>query len=599
MTDTTLCCSSTPGEGCNGYFPNKTAPGLCAKCTSLDNATSEEMKTKIESIPQCAECGALGQYIKNEKCASCLRKEKSRVSQQNASQAQNAALITRPNAFSARNLAPPQAKHSPVVKRTPGERMITICIEAFHLQTNKPIGWLGCNSRAFTDRTMFGDAITELLQAFNASFETRSQVSLGFRDVIIRWHGNLSFHPSSECGTVGEFYDIHFRLHNSATFLRMPPKFKVTAQPAIALAMFIDPIRFKENHGLQPPLLDDKVRKGKGKRRVSDSFEEPEVKRHAPSKPLTSSYLPTMSQVMAAAPPFSSVTLKFLAFQDDDDIRIFPWPGPATLAVRLYNDPMIVGKDKAVFKMEVDGVIYVAKRWRQAPTNAADFHRNSTNIERNIFWLHVMSLALGRFSAVAETHGFEDHIYDGFEAQPSFCAAEVLDNTAPSVASGVSAVALKAAQDEHQATSPEDVSVSDAPQILWLIQRYNGKTQERCNLLKPQTHPPNKIDATLLALTHFFWNEYRTDEVMSHYQIAPGKMSNGEYGKLIFDALAQDDTKFNPRRHTDEGAKAAQTVKALHQCPRICGLFDLGSAGDEETEVGSGKASDEDEDEDQ
>jgi hypothetical protein len=90
MTDTTLCCSSTPGEGCNGYFPNKTAPGLCGKCTALDNATSEEMKTRIDicgglvflvcltyifqSIPQCAECGALGQYIKNEKCPSCLRK---------------------------------------------------------------------------------------------------------------------------------------------------------------------------------------------------------------------------------------------------------------------------------------------------------------------------------------------------------------------------------------------------------------------------------------------------------------------------------------------------------------------------------------------
>jgi hypothetical protein len=107
----------------------------------------------------------------------------------------------------------------------------------------------------------------------------------------------------------------------------------------------------------------------------------------------------------------------------------------------------------------------------------------------------------------------------GFEVQPTFCATEVLDNAAlPSVASGVSAVTLKAAQDEYQATSADDVSVSATPQIHWLIQRYNGKTQDRCKLLKPQAHSPNKIDATLLALTHFFWNEYRTDEVMSHYQ---------------------------------------------------------------------------------
>jgi hypothetical protein len=63
--------------------------------------------------------------------------------------------------------------------------------------------------------------------------------------------------------------------------------------------------------------------------------------------------------------------------------------------------------------MEADGVIYVAKRWRQAPTDAADFLSNSENIERNIFWLHVMSLALEHFFAAAETHGFEDHIHHG------------------------------------------------------------------------------------------------------------------------------------------------------------------------------------------
>jgi hypothetical protein len=82
----------------------------------------------------------------------------------------------------------------------------------------------------------------------------------------------------------------------------------------------------------------------------------------------------------------------------------------------------------------------------------------------------------------------------GFEVQPTFCATEVLDNAAlPSVASGVSAVTLKDAQDEYQATSPDDVSVSAIPQIHWLIQRYNGKTQDRCNLLKPQVHSPNKM----------------------------------------------------------------------------------------------------------
>jgi hypothetical protein len=72
-----------------------------------------------------------------------------------------------------------------------------------------------------------------------------------------------------------------------------------TTQPAIALALFIDPIKvrdvqlfvdriteikstqFKDNHGISPPLLDDKDQsKLKPKRRISEYSEEPAAKRH-------------------------------------------------------------------------------------------------------------------------------------------------------------------------------------------------------------------------------------------------------------------------------------------------------------------------------
>jgi hypothetical protein len=83
------------------------------------------------------------------------------------------------------------------------------------------------------------------------------------------------------------------------------------------------------------------------------------------------------------------------------------------------------------------------------------------------------------------------------------------------VASGVSAVTLAEAlaevQNESEANFP--------PRILWLIQRCNGKTQDRWNLIRPQ-NGLNKTDATLHAFTHFFWENYANKgaEVLSHYQ---------------------------------------------------------------------------------
>ncbi|KAJ7912786.1 hypothetical protein B0H13DRAFT_1874497 [Mycena leptocephala] len=592
MADSNLCRNDRPGDGCNGDFPNKTTPGLCPKCQALDTAATQDHKDKIQSIPQCLECGALGQYIKNEKCTGCLRKEKAQVAEQNASQAKNTAIVARPGAWAARMQPPPNggqtssSSSQTIIKRSPQVRYITICIEAFNLRTLKAVGWLGSNSRAFPDYTMFGDAIMELIQAYNASFDTRSQVSLvrPSRDVIIRWHGNLGFHRNSDCGTIGEFYNIHLQLHNSETFLRMPTKFKAATQPAVALALFVDPVKFKENHQMEPPTLDDKAPKAKQtKRRISDSYDEPDPKRHAPSRPLTSSYQP-MSKVVAAAPPSCSVTLVLTGLKHVDGTQIFPWDGANKITVHLYNDPMTVGKDKAVYKMEFDGVTYVAKRWRNAPTNAQEFGDCDRNFRRNLRLLHLVSVALQRFYDLAETHDFEDEIHNLFEVQPTFIAAEDVSKAQPSVASGVSAVTLAEAlaevQNESEANFP--------PRILWLIQRCNGKTQDRWNLIRPQ-NGPNKIDATLHAFTHFFWENYANKgaEVLSHYQTAPGKMANGQYGKLIFDALEQNDPTFDPQRYADDGAEAAQTAKALHQCNLVCGYFGLKS-----TVEGDGEQSD-------
>jgi hypothetical protein len=95
-----------------------------------------------------------------------------------------------------------------------------------------------------------------------------------------------------------------------------------------------------------------------------------------------------------------------------------------------------------------------------------------------------------------------------------------MDKTLPSVASGVSPEALKAAQEEYKSDESNKFPPNAGPRVFWLIQRYNGKAQDRWNLVKPQSLEPNKIDTTLFALTHFLWEDMESDQgaVVSHYQ---------------------------------------------------------------------------------
>ncbi|KAJ7677008.1 hypothetical protein DFH06DRAFT_1122285 [Mycena polygramma] len=346
-------------------------------------------------------------------------------------------------------------------------------------------------------------------------------------------------------------------------------------------------VYFRENHNMDPPTLNDRATKTK--RRISDSAEEPASKRRAgPSRPLTSSYNPTISQVVAATPPFCIVNLEIVPLNLESGKQIFPWKGEMMLTgVRLCNDAMAVGKDRTVYKMELNGVAYVAKRCRHVPTDVQEFMDCDQQLRHSVLWLHRTSTCLDEFYDYADVSGCENDVHEGkchhcFEVQPAFIAAEVLANARPSVASGVA--------EEDMVAGVDDEGKPYSPRIIWVLQRCNGKTQDRLNLVRPQHLQPNKIDATLLAFAHFFWEKHvKGPEVLSHLQTSQGKMSNNQYGKLIFDVVAQDDRTF-----ADDGSRGAQMVKEMHQCNRVCQLFGLkpDAATEEEDEE---KDSDEEE----
>ncbi|KAJ7633202.1 hypothetical protein FB45DRAFT_1058160 [Roridomyces roridus] len=431
-SDTTLCKGSNLGDGCNGEFPNKTTPGLCQKCALLEKAGDDDAaKDKFESYPQCIDCGAAAKNIRNDMCSSCGRKNAAQASQTTASQIKDAAVAARSNAFPARQLSQRQSQPVPTQSRTnssqprsaKGIRQITLSIEALHAvkTTIHPVSWLGAHSRSFPETTMFDDALDSLVQAFNVSWDGRCVASLTRQDVTIRFHSNLNFYVNSDCGTVGEFYDTHFRLHNSASFLRMPTKFKGTASPALALGLFIELEWFRNNHpDVTPPALMD-VPKKNTKRRISDSAEESAPKRPAISRPFTSTFVPPPT---APIRPSSVVQLSIHAFNEHGR-EVFPWPGgdgvhETTVEGRLYNDVLYKGRDRLVYELEIDGVTYLAKRSLDVPTDLASFTSHLKNLKATHHLLYRLSLALEEFNNMAEDCGMTAEVHSGFEVQPTF-----------------------------------------------------------------------------------------------------------------------------------------------------------------------------------
>jgi hypothetical protein len=64
-------------------------------------------------------------------------------------------------------------------------------------------------------------------------------------------------------------------------------------------------------------------------------------------------------------------------------------------------------------QLEVDGIIYVAKRYREVCTDARSFIDHDIYLRNNIAWLYAISCSLDRFHDQAEQQGFEEDIHNG------------------------------------------------------------------------------------------------------------------------------------------------------------------------------------------
>ncbi|KAJ7074934.1 hypothetical protein B0H15DRAFT_962385 [Mycena belliarum] len=579
-------------DGCGGTFPKKTESGLCHRCHALENIGHGDM-TALQMIPQCLDCGKIGKNISNSKCVTCVRQAIMILSMfedaeaktlQNAQNVRTSASLVRTEAWKNRtgSQMPRDAPPAPSPARnlaTRDNRYINVHTTPYLLGKKNKTSYtrMGSLSRAYKESFHFEEMVEDTMHSWGPAWDAVHNASLIRSEITVFWHNNLALQPGSSDGTLGNFYDIHSQLYNSPVFLKVPAKFKgAVKEPAIVLSFFIDIDAFNERTGSRS--MQATVVK---RRRTDDDSDEPLAKRTAlQSIPLTSNYI-GLKVPAKNARSTTTVELQFVSAKTaGGNVSMFPWLGAESVTGRLSNEALQTGKDMAVFELEIDNVLYVAKRCRTVATDSDSLMEHTRTLLGVIANLWETKQMLESFYAAADDVDSLGDVDSQLAVHDTFFAVELVSaEHPPSVASGFSAETLKAMQ---EGIEPEPELEH---QICWLIQRRTGNVCERWNLMNSDKLPDarGKLGTTLAAFSHFLatsmarnveWNASKI-HLLSHFQTASGRLPHQKgFGKLIIDANFQNSIRSAPKaRALDIGRNGVKMVLDAHVCNRICDIL--------------------------
>ncbi|KAJ7915415.1 hypothetical protein B0H13DRAFT_2270391 [Mycena leptocephala] len=477
--DGQFCKGPDLGDGCGDTFPRKTATALCHLCEALartrtNNPDDAAALARLRACPQCLHCGKFGQNVLT-KCITCARLDAANsTSQENTLRVRTAVNQVRPQAWQMRtncgSQAPPGgAQLARNLPRNNEQRYINVSVLPWLI--NKLYARIGVTSRSYKESTPFEEVVEDIMKVWPSAWDGAHPANLIRTD-----------------GTLGDFYDIHSQLRNSDTLLDIPRKYKsVVKGTAIVLIFMIDYDAFQKR--TRPKAGSTIMKRRRSGANDEDDDDEPRAKRHG-----TSNYM-GLRVPAKAAPPATDVQLEFLHWTRGAD-DMFPWVGKTLVKGRLTDNPLHTGKEKLVFGSEVDGALYVAKRFRAVPTDMESFHANHKAIIADLTALHNTQVVLDAFYDVAAD--IQGDIDCNLGVLETFIAAKVIDSgSQPSVASGISDALLKTVEADDDV---DDLPLT--PRVHWLVQRRTGNLCERLNLMDSPSR--NKFSFTIGAISHFF-----------------------------------------------------------------------------------------------
>ncbi|KAJ7109627.1 kinase-like domain-containing protein [Mycena crocata] len=532
LIDPTLCTNpDAPGECCGGSFDYKASPGLCAF---------------IHDWPQCTGCSAQLKLLKAPRCGACKKKDTEATNLASPEPTADATTKTLQtlqaencrNAMVARTLqkgtgsrtpAPGSAPHQAGIAKG-ASRQITVYLVPMTSNGNRieaPKILAGA-SRAFPeDMTM---TVINLLRHWNLDWEKHCSESLTPEHVSLRLLGNLGIEPHSILGTLGKFFDTHERVHGThpKKILQGPTNMRLPT-PAIYLEGLILVQDFEAATGTLAPYFvhtekENRKRKNSQTNRGSESGLTKRTRSQA------STPLPMRSE-FGDLPGFSKVDIVFASVSVANNGAVtIKWPdlegceATTTSTCLLQDTPFDQGKTKMVYKVIIDGLPWVAKRFFDigAGEGQVDIQENHDELVNEGTRLARTSYFLGKFIAEAKQQDVE--IQQGIHVTDFKLGIELVEDVAgPSAASGFSLEQYQAAHDPGI--------------IVWLFEpRRSSKVKRWSGTNEYPAWNQNKLGSTLNAFSHYAYLFSQESTVLADLQTTAID-EQGQGIEVLFDVM--------------------------------------------------------------
>ncbi|KAF8886423.1 kinase-like domain-containing protein [Gymnopilus junonius] len=582
-------CGSDTGDGCGRSFPNKSSPGLCAKCTKL--ASFSDGSTEYEQwkgFRQCESCGVAWKNLDSPICGRCASDNaKAATPQQGVATDPNIQNLAR-TAIEASRAARSHAMDARITKQPVGQQLHTTADNNVFITAQCRIKSTSVKDQKTTDpscgqwgkpwpKDAYMSVLDEYLATLNVRWSNEKGMALIPDEVEFRWAGNKLFLPGDVNKPVGEVYDTYLTGDMARYYSAPAPTTKKAAgsQPQflMALELYIDQPKFMarrrdtmsfSNRGAPAHSSTNITTTFRKRSATATEINDTLRKRHTVSNeggPMESTFVRTNR---ANLPAVDASTLIRPADPETGEVEIV-WPDNSDMYEGvLGKDVFATGATKNVYKVFVNcSELYVAKRFFEIGSGTmVTANENKASLENELIRLKNAEWFLAKFKDIAKENGVEFSsniiISDGFL---------IREMGMPSPASSFSSF-------------EKDTAV-------WLVEPRRTKAVRKFSGTLVHPTRRDKLGQTLSAFTHFVYEYSGKELVFADIQGSPMTIQNVDTF-ILFDPMShsrQSDSGIG-----DHGLDGIATFTAQHTCNYVCRGLKLATLSED-------KAQDSDEDE--
>ncbi|KAJ7055966.1 kinase-like domain-containing protein [Mycena amicta] len=596
--DVTLCTSTsakTAGQNCGMSFPNKTYEGLCAGCLTLCELIGADFET-VRAYPRCVDCGAMYRAMTYERdgaplCATCASGSPAaalsiETQNQQATRTARMNLISQsqPNRPSATTIQ--KLKNRAVAGSSSNKAVepvlspvVQIAVEIFIGSGVGKAKILDCGHiiHGFEiDNCMRDDVLAHFLKILSVTWDSRHEHSITDNDVVLRFHGNGTLSTEIDGMSLRDFISAHSK---SLPAQSLPAnmnqyKKKVGAWPNFMyFELHIQSYMFTKRTNKDVNLGKKTTAAGKRKLNAPTTVVNKRLRLEGQEfEPVVSQFVPRVS---VAAARRTLVDLYYVMVKVSKETQ---QPYVAHKERRTFESPSYIhdvpfakGLMKAVYRVDLPGSKYVAKRFHQADADGGrvTLDGNCDLISKEVLLYEEIRPGLLDFYQRARTPRTHSEVTESLEVSQALIGYEFPpDNGTPSPASDI-------LEDEQEEACEGG--------ITWLLEPfYSGRETKFVGTLNHQTGElGSKLAATVHAFIHFFYEYTKETMVLVDVQTISTRV-DGKFKHVIFDPMAH--TGAGDSGPGDHGQDGIDNFLQTHQCNSKCRELKLKPLLPEESE---------------